>query len=370
MSASILLAGGGTTGHISPMLAIGRRLREDHPDLEVFALGTPDGLETRIVPAAGFELLTIDKAPMPRRPNKQALRFPKAFADNISKVKEILTQREVRAVVGVGGYVCPPAFLAARSAQVPIIVHEANAKPGMANRLGAFLTKPGMVGVTFPQTRLRNAALVGMPMPQEIVGLDRSDITVRRQARADLGLEPDRATLVVTGGSSGAERINNAFVSDGWRFEDAGVQVLHITGAGKGGDLAEATAGLAHYHVVDYVDGMHRAYAAADLLVARSGAATVAETTVTGVPAVYIPLAIGNGEQRLNASGSVEAGASLMIENSAFTGESIAQTLVPLVTDPDRLAAMSTAALELHYPTDAATTMARIVTRSLRGSND
>ncbi|GAA1842182.1 UDP-N-acetylglucosamine--N-acetylmuramyl-(pentapeptide) pyrophosphoryl-undecaprenol N-acetylglucosamine transferase [Brevibacterium marinum] len=364
---SILLAGGGTTGHISPMLAIGRELRETHLDRDVIALGTADGLEADIVPRAGFELLTIDKVPMPRSIGASALKFPKRFADTISDVKRIIADRDVEAVVGVGGYVCPPAFIAAKQAKIPLIVHEANAKPGMANRLGAVLTKPGMVGVTFPDTKLRNSTLVGMPMPTEITALDRSDSTQRQAWRADLGLRDDRPVLVVTGGSSGAQRINDAFLAAAPVCQDKGVQVLHITGAGKDDALREAAAELPDYHVVDYVDGMHRAYAVADLLVARSGAATVSEATVVGVPALYVPLAIGNGEQRLNAAGSVRAGASLLVDNADFTASTVTEQILPLVTDGARLDAMHRAALGLAYPTNAATTMATIVTRALRG---
>lgn len=364
---SILLAGGGTTGHISPMLAIGRELRRVHPDWDVVALGTPDGLEVDIVPAAGFELLTIDKVPMPRSLSPALLRFPGRFWSNISEVKRIISSRSISAVVGVGGYVCPPAFLAARLAKIPLIVHEANAKPGMANRLGAKLTSNGRVGITFPDTELPGSTLVGMPMPSEITGLDRSDESARAGFRAELGLRDDRPVLVVTGGSSGAQRINEAFLDAAAGFQDAEVQVLHITGAGKGDELRAATEALPDYHVVDYVNGMHRAYAVADLLVARSGAATVSEASVAGVPALYVPLAIGNGEQRLNAAGSVRAGASLMVDNADFSRATVEETILPLMNDRARLEQMSRAALSLNYPTDAAERMAAIVTRALEG---
>jgi UDP-N-acetylglucosamine--N-acetylmuramyl-(pentapeptide) pyrophosphoryl-undecaprenol N-acetylglucosamine transferase len=364
---TILLAGGGTTGHISPMLAIGRELREKHPDWDIVALGTPDGLETRIVPQAGFELLTIDKVPMPRSISPALLKFPGRFSGNVSEVKRIISSRSVSAVVGVGGYVCPPAFLAAKSAKIPLVVHEANAKPGMANRLGAMLTSPGRVGITFPDTKLRNSTLVGMPMPAEITALDRSDSAQRSAFRSDLGLRDDAPVLVVTGGSSGAQKINEAFLDSATACQDAGVQVLHITGAGKGDDLRAATENLPDYHVVDYVNGMHRAYAVADLLVARSGAATVSEATVAAVPALYVPLAIGNGEQRLNAAGSVRAGASLMVDNADFSSATVTETILPLLADRDRLEQMSRSAQNLNYPTDAAARMAAIVNRSLEG---
>jgi len=237
----------------------------------------------------------------------------------------------------------------------------------MANRLGAKLTSNGRVGITFPDTELPGSTLVGMPMPSEITGLDRSDESARAGFRAELGLRDDRPVLVVTGGSSGAQRINEAFLDAAAGFQDAEVQVLHITGAGKGDELRAATEALPDYHVVDYVNGMHRAYAVADLLVARSGAATVSEASVAGVPALYVPLAIGNGEQRLNAAGSVRAGASLMVDNADFSRATVEETILPLMNDRARLEQMSRAALSLNYPTDAAERMAAIVTRALEG---
>src|SRR5699024_11406075 len=127
-----------------------------------------------------------------------------------------------------------------------------------------------------------------LPMPRELAGVARRDDPARAAFRPELGLRDDRPVLVVTAGSSGAQRINEAFLDAAAGFQDAEVQVLHITGAGKGDELRAATEALPDYHVVDYVNGMHRAYAVADLLVARSGAATVSEASVAGVPALYV----------------------------------------------------------------------------------
>ena len=142
---------------------------------------------------------------------------------------------------------------------------------------------------------------------------------------------------------------------------DAGVQVLHITGAGKGEALREAAAAHPHYHVRDYVDGMENAYLAADLLVCRAGAGTVAEVSVMWVPAVFVPLAIGNGEQRLNAAPHVDAGAALMIDDADLTGDVVVDTILPLVTDDERLTAMREAARRAAFPGTAARTMTSMV---------
>ena len=166
----------------------------------------------------------------------------------------------------MGGYVCPPAYLAAKSLGIPIVLHEANAVPGMANKLGARYAEASNIGFTFASTPMAGEQ-VGMPMRIEIAQVDRSDRQQRAQAAERLGINPDMTTLVVTGGSSGAQKINEAFVQTASEF--TGVQVLHITGAGKADELREAAKDSPDYHVVEYVDGMENAYAAADLIVCR-----------------------------------------------------------------------------------------------------
>ncbi len=359
----MLFAGGGTTGHISPMLAIADDLRFQDPEARVTVLGTPEGLETRLVPAAGYELTTIDKVPMPRSLDLGVLRFPGKLLGTISRVRRLLKEREVDVVVGVGGYVSTPAYLAARLSGVPVVVHEANARPGMANKLAAKFTPAENIGYCFAGTPLPGHR-VGMPMRAGIEHLDRRDPSVRAAAAGRLGLAPDMPALVVTGGSLGAQSINDAMLHAMDAVAAAGIQVLHITGRGKGEDLAAAAADHPHYHVVDYVDGMENAYLAADLLVCRAGAGTVAEVSVMQVPAVYVPLPIGNGEQRLNASEAVKAGAAHMVVDADFTADRVISGIVPLLTEPDRLARLEQAARELDFPAAAARTMVRVLYRA------
>lgn len=368
MSLTVLLAGGGTTGHISPLLAIADDLVHQDPETTIIVLGTAEGLETRLVPAAGYELVTIAKTPMPRRPNADALRFPGRFAGAVRSVVEILRSRDVDVVVGVGGYVSTPAYLAARRTGTPIVVHEANAKPGLANRVGAALTSRSLVGYAFEGTPLRGRH-VGMPMRAAIEALDVEEPSQRAAARIALGLDPDLPTLVVTGGSSGAQAINEAMEAAMPDVAAAGVQVLHITGAGKGESLAAAAADLPHYRVVDYVDGMEQAYLAADLLIARSGAGTVAEVAVAWVPTVFVPLPIGNGEQALNAQASVAAGSALLVENAHFTADYVRETVLPLVVDGERLERMRRAAERMRFPQTAARTVVEMVYEAAGGAH-
>jgi UDP-N-acetylglucosamine--N-acetylmuramyl-(pentapeptide) pyrophosphoryl-undecaprenol N-acetylglucosamine transferase len=328
-----LLAGGGTAGHVNPLLAVADRLRERDPDATVLVLGTREGLEARLVPLRGYELLTIARLPFPRRVNLQALRFPSGFARAVSQTLQIIRERGVDVVVGFGGYAAAPAYVAARRAGVPLAIHEANAKPGIGNRLGVRLTTH--VGTAFHDTPLRHARFVGMPLRREIERLEPA--TARAAGYAEFGLDPALRTLLVTGGSTGARRINQTVAASAALITAAGWQVLHLTGAR---DPIE-DPGLTNYHPRSYADRMDLALAAADFVVSRAGAATVSELSALGLPAVYIPYPVGNGEQRFNARDALAAGGAILVEDAAFTPEWVAERLVPLLTDAERVATMA-----------------------------
>ncbi len=343
-SLSVVLAGGGTAGHISPLLAIAGAIRQARPEARLLVVGTPGGMETRLVPAAGLELATISRVPFPRRPSLDLLRLPGRLAGAVKQAGAILDGAATDVLVGVGGYVCTPMYLAARRRRIPIVVHEANMRPGLANRVGAFLG--ARVAVAFAGTPMRGASHVGMPMRPEISGLDRAGAQVA--AREALGLDPLLPTLIVTGGSSGAQSINRALAASVGALAEAGVQTLHITGRDKTvHDQDGRPLAAPGYRQVEYVDGMESVYAAADLLLARAGAATVSEVAAVGVPAVFVPLPIGNGEQALNAKDLVGAGGALMVNDDDFTPEWVRENIVPLLLDTDRLSRMASAAERL-----------------------
>lgn len=331
----ILLAGGGTAGHVNPMLATAARLRERHPDAELTILGTAEGLERELVPRAGLELVTIEKLPFPRRPDGAALRFPGRWRRAVAQVRALIRERRIDVVVGFGGYAAAPAYRAARLEGVPIAVHEANAKPGLANVLGARWTEH--VGLSYRTTRMRGT-FVGMPLRAEITGLDRA--ALRAQARAELGLDAERPTLLVTGGSQGARSLNRAIVAGAQDIVDAGWQVLHLSG-GRQTDFEPAE--VDHYVAIEYLDRMHLALAAADLVVCRAGSLTVSELMAVGLPAVYVPLPYGNGEQGLNAADQVASGGALLVPDAEFTAEWVRTRLVPLLRDEGRVARMAAA---------------------------
>lgn len=331
---SVLLAGGGTAGHVSPLLALADCLRRRDPDIAITALGTAAGLEARLVPERGYPMLEVPKVPLPRRPSGDLLRLPGNLRRAVRAAEDAIASTSAQVVVGFGGYVSTPAYLAARRHGIPIVVHEQNARPGIANRLGARIASA--VGVTFPDTPLRRATVTGMPLRREIATLDRG--ALREQARAHFGLS-DAPTVLVTGGSLGAQRLNDAFAAAAARLSAAGVQVLHVAGTGK--DFVPEGVTGAPYVVVPYCDRMDLAYAAADLVVARSGANTVCELTAVGLPAIYVPLPIGNGEQRLNAASVIAAGGGLLVEDSAVTAAWVDDVVRPLALDDQRLGVMA-----------------------------
>ena len=333
-----LLTGGGTAGHVNPLLTVARAIRERDSSHQIWALGTQAGLESRLVPEAGFELLLIEKLPFPRRPGIWALVFPLKFLIAVSKVRKYLRTHGIEIVVGFGGYVSAPAYLAARLEKVPLVIHEANALPGIANKFGNRFA--AAAGKAFRSTNLPHTELVGMPLRKEIVALAEKKDSVA--ARKHFGLKVDQFTLLVTGGSLGAKSINETIHACRPLLLAAGIQVLHIVGGAS--DLEEVSE--AEYRRIRYLDQMELAIAAADFAIARAGAATVSEFSAVGLPALYVPYPVGNGEQGYNLSDVVEAGGGVSIHDSEFTPDYVRSVLIPMLSDSKKLSAMSLAARE------------------------
>jgi UDP-N-acetylglucosamine--N-acetylmuramyl-(pentapeptide) pyrophosphoryl-undecaprenol N-acetylglucosamine transferase len=363
-SGSVVLAGGGSAGHTSPLIATGLELRRLSPELAVTALGTARGLETAVVPAAGLELELIPPVPMPRRVGKDLVLVGPRLVQAVTATVRLLRRVQADAVLGFGGYVSTPAYLAARRLGLPIVIHEQNVLPGLANKLAARLTSH--VYTSFPQTSLPHARCIGLPIRRTITDLDRA--ALRREARIGFDLNPDLPTLLVSGGSQGALQINTA-VAGAWPDVLAqGIQVLHVLGPknlipGIERSVDERTGAV--YQPLAYVDQMERAYAAADLMLARSGANTVLETAAVRLPAVFVPYPHGNGEQALNAELVVNAGGGIMLADADCTSIWVGQEIPTLFAHPDRLAGMSNALAGVAR-LDAATVLASRVLEVIR----
>ncbi|MFT4298500.1 MAG: undecaprenyldiphospho-muramoylpentapeptide beta-N-acetylglucosaminyltransferase [Aeromicrobium sp.] len=358
MTPRILLAGGGTAGHTSPLLATAEILRE--AGAEITCLGTPRGLEVTLIPQAGYPLELVPPVPLPRKAGADLAKVPTRLRRSVAATREVIERVQPDVVVGFGGYVSVPAYLAARK-RLPLVVHEGNARPGIANKLGARFTP--YVATSFPDTDLPHAQFVGLPIRRLISGLDRT--ALRGEAREFFGLDADRPTLLVTGGSQGARRINHAVSGAAKALAEAGIQVLHVAGRVEEAQ-PERGDDDPPYVVEGFVDRIDLAYAAADFIVCRAGANTVTEVAVTGLPAAFVPLPIGNGEQAVNAHPVVQAGGALLIDDEAFSTRWVEQVVVPLLADAERLAAMSDAAAH-ELPRDADQRLAEMVLAAAKG---
>ena len=354
----ILLAGGGSAGHTSPLLATADALQRLSPGVEITCLGTRERIEAQIIPAAGYPLEFVPSVPLPRRPNADLARLPGRLRAARRAALDVIDRIRPDVVCGFGGFVSVPAYLAARKRHVPLVVHEGTTLPGVANKLGARFTEH--VATSFPGTELPHATYVGLPVRRMIATLDRA--ALRDEALATFGLRGDLPVLLVTGGSQGAGSINRAVLGSAQAFADGGVQVLHVTGRSH---ETEAPDTGVPYVVLGFVDRMDLAYSAADAVLCRAGSNTVTEVSGVGLPAGYVPLPIGNGEQARNAAAVIDAGGGLLGDDAALSPAWVAADVVPLLQDPARLASMGAAAADL-IPLDADEKLARMILDAAR----
>src|SRR5215213_11950125 len=375
---SLLVAAGGTGGHVFPGLALARTIVQHDPAATVRFAGTTRGIETRAVPEAGFALDLLPILPLSRRLAAETLKAPFAAVSGTFAARRLLRQHRFDVVCGMGGYVTLPVAMAARMEGVPVVLHEQNAVPGVANRLAARVASRIGVGVdaavkAFPPER---TTVVGNPVRPELARLDRA--ALHDEAVAAFGLDPGRRTLFVFGGSQGARHLNQAVVAATPHWPDpAAVQVLHACGRRDEADVRAAWAeadpdgrGLL-VKVVPFVDRMDLAYAAADLAMTRAGAITMAELTAAAMPAVMVPLPHATADhQAANARAVAAAGGAVVVADDALDGPALAAAAAPLLADPDRLAAMSEAMLAKAHPAAAEELAALVVEAAGRATRE
>ena len=352
---TIALCGGGTAGHITPLIAVADEIRRQQPEARFLVVGTEGGREAELLPQWLTAIHSIKRLPFPRSLSVYALTFPFRWLAQVWRLRQYLRAQAVDTVVGFGGYIAAPTYLAAWLAGIALVIHEANALPGMANRLGARLTRD--VAVCFPDTPLPHAKVVGMPLRTEILQVDRA--RGRSAAKKHFGLQGRQPVLLVTGGSTGAQSINTSIEATKRELIAAGWKVIHLMGPGYEVP-ADNPAGFVS---IQYTDRMDLALAAADLVVSRAGAATVSELAALGLPAVFVPYHVGNGEQALNARQSVKVGGAIMVSNSEFTPQWVKSTLLPLMSDRQEIKRMAGAMATLGVR-DGATQVASMVVRA------
>jgi UDP-N-acetylglucosamine--N-acetylmuramyl-(pentapeptide) pyrophosphoryl-undecaprenol N-acetylglucosamine transferase len=362
MAVTVVLAAGGTGGHIYPGLALAAALRELAPDATVTFVGTPKGLEGELIPKAGFDLDLYDMVQFNNQGWRKVL-APAALAKSSVQARSILRRRRADVAVTMGGYSGIPLVVGARLAGVPAIVHEPGAVPGQANRLAARFTPH--VGTSFANTTFagRTVRHVGYPLQGFITSFDRD--ALRAEARAAYGLDDRTALVLVNGGSQGSLRLNELALGLAQRWEARDdVRILLKAGARTHDDIAAALAtnpGRDRVELVRYIDRMDHAYAAADVGIHRAGAGTVSELAAVGLPSILVPLPHHeHDEQAHNARPIVDAGGAVMVRDHEATAAVVGPVLDDLLADRARLTTMRTALLETARP-DAAADLARWV---------
>lgn len=347
---SVVIGAGGTGGHIYPGLALADALRRAVPGAVISFVGTERGLETRLIPDAGYRLHTVDMIPFDPSLGAKRYLLPAALVKSGGQCRAILRAQGAQVAVGMGGYPSAPVIVGARMASLPSLIHESNAVPGRANRFAARLTPN--IAVAFDRSREHlpgggRAFTTGMPIAAPLAALDRG--ALRAEARREYGVPDAARMLLFNGGSLGAARLTEAAVglAARWRHRPD-VQLLIKTGPAALDEtrrLLVESGGDAVARAVPYLDRMDLAYAAADLVVCRAGSATVAELAATGVPAVLVPYPHAPGDhQTHNARVLSDVGAGLLLPDGETTAARLAELVGPLLADPARLAAMSGAA--------------------------
>ena len=319
----IVLAGAGSAGHIEPALAVADAWRKEFPQSEFEFVGTTTGLENILIAGAGYKLTTIPKVTLPRSLKPAGLLAPLKFGQALSKSLQIVNGAEC--VIGFGGYVSAPIYLAAAMRRIPFVIHEANAIPGWANKFGAFLGGAMAVGKSVKTGKFKAAEVVGLPLKPAIsaaLDMAKSDWpAARSSAKAKLGIKADKPLLLIMGGSQGSAAINSVVASSLSNLL-SDFEILHSVG-GKN-QLPLARDG---YRPVSYIEDVATAYLAADLVIGRSGAITCAEINALGKYAIFIPLAIGNGEQARNADFLIEQGRAALVQQSDFSAQWLIKNL-------------------------------------------
>ena len=331
----ILLVGGGTAGHVEPALAVADWLLENSEDVSCEFVGTKSGIEMELVPAAGLKLHLVTKAPLPRKFNPSSLIWPYKFI--VSIIQSLRIVRSADLLIGFGGYVSAPCYIAAKLSRVPIFIHEANAIPGWANKLGinfAELTFTAFSSTSKFGGKWESAVLAGMPIREEIFaisGLSKSDRSTKWDATyRKLELDRSNRTIFIFGGSLGAQSINAVVAKALPGLLGAGFNVIHAVG--KNNQLPKAAPG---YAPLSYITDMADMYIASDLVISRGGAVTCAELDAANSFALIVPLPIGNGEQVANAQDLVDKGAARICLNSEFTAEWLLSNIESLALAAD-----------------------------------
>jgi UDP-N-acetylglucosamine--N-acetylmuramyl-(pentapeptide) pyrophosphoryl-undecaprenol N-acetylglucosamine transferase len=364
MASRVVIAGGGTAGHVVPGLSLARVLQERGHDVSF--IGTAQGLEARLVAEAGFDFRPVPARPFVRKVSWAAVKAPFVALRAASRARGIV--RGADALVGMGGYVSVSAVLAARRERVPTVLHEQNAIPGLANRVLARLARA--VALSFRDARRYfprriRVELTGNPVRPEILRVSEEREVLAKEAREVLELEDGRRTVVIFGGSQGALHIDRAAVGAcRLLWSRADLQIVLITGPAHLEAIRRAlpsSGGGLLARLLGYLDRMELAYACADLVVCRSGATTIAEITACGLPSLQVPYPYAtHGHQEANARALQRLGGAAVLLDDQLTSDSLAIRIESLIDHEERLRAMAERARAFGRP-DAGDRLADLV---------
>ena len=345
----VLLCGGGTAGHVNPALAIADFIKARHRDSDIRFVGTSYGIESKLVPRAGYPLIEMDVHGLKRKLSLDNLKNIAKAVVAISKSKRLLREFQPDLVIGTGGYVSGPVVWAACDLRIPTAIHEQNAFPGLTTRKLARRVDLVMLGFDDAKSRIhyKRSVLVGNPIKQDILFADRS------KARKKLGIEENAPMVVSFGGSMGSRRFNEN-IRDFMALHCKDRAILHVHAAGQFGikwlpqELEQCGITPQSYPLIDlreYIFDMQDVMAAADLLICRAGAITLGELAVMGKPAILIPSPnVTDNHQYYNALALAKVGAAVLLEEKDCSGRALYETVNALLGDKDRLCAMRDAA--------------------------
>jgi UDP-N-acetylglucosamine--N-acetylmuramyl-(pentapeptide) pyrophosphoryl-undecaprenol N-acetylglucosamine transferase len=349
------VTGGGTAGHIYPALTVAAQLAAERD--EVSFVGTPDGLEARLVPEAGVRFHALAARGFDRARPLSAVTATMTTLASAVRAWRLLGRERPDVVIGFGAYVSLPVGLAAVTRGIPLVLHEQNSVPGLANRVLSRWARA--VGVTYEESAARFSHPERVTHTGNPVRADVADST-RHSGRERLGLAEDETVLLVFGGSRGARHLNQVLVELRDRLMDIdGLRVLQVAGPSEAAsvrDALEAAGGDAagRWRVYDYLSEMGQAIAAADLVVSRAGATTIAELTALGAPALVVPYPYATDDHQTgNAATLVDRGAAVLVADADLDSPAFSDALLGLLSDSGRRATMAAASRALGRP-DAA----------------
>jgi UDP-N-acetylglucosamine--N-acetylmuramyl-(pentapeptide) pyrophosphoryl-undecaprenol N-acetylglucosamine transferase len=354
----VIIAAAGTGGHINPGIAIANKIMEKEPKSKITFIGTDRGLENDLVPRAGYDLEKIDAHGIERKISIQNLKNLYATFKSIGVAKKILERKRPDVVIGTGGYICVPVVIAAKKLKIPVVLHESNAFPGIAVKLFKKKADKILVGFKDAKERLKdakNVIITGNPI--KIKKLELSE-DKKKQIKNDLGLSEDKFTVLVFGGSQGAQSINRSLIEIIVNKKNRNYQIIWAAGPEQYKKIEDKLKevnvdidNIKNAKIVPYIYNMEEVMNACDLVVCRSGAMTITEIACTGKPAIFIPFPYATeNHQEFNARVLVNVDAAEMILDKDLNSEILSNTISKIAKDKNKLKAMSENAIKMYIP--------------------